>query len=546
MAASSDHESEGCDDGWTIVGKNGRKKRDRNQKSPKQLHSPTTSLKANVGSTSSSTQVVSVPVPIDQTAMKRYPTVVCLELDEIKSDTMKEIAQGNIPEPNKKDMYGFNKWIRCKVGSRSGYTVDATVRNGLKRESDNVSIATSSVKSIIETLKLMYPIKLAHKYPIEYEGQKRKLEYGQTCEEHEMYSWIWPALEKSVRKKIDGHQYRYYYDRKEDSGKIKLGLSTLFYKEEDFFAKHTDSRGYHSTIFATILIFYPTPGLEGGDLILYTDSSVYDPNSILDKSKVGKVRLRVNRLTKPVLIAFQVNVPHEVEVVTAGYRICHKGYTVIPDGFNYFNNTDPNQDMIDGGKILASRSTDIDTRISKLQAKIAKLEEQKRQLVQVSSDTLTSLLNEDMIAIIGKIEESDQIYHMVVLPTNLSEDTEDSYILGKMTDEELALYNAIKSRYPYTTVKKMLVTRKVFDEDDHYEKIYDRDVLERMAVKPAPGSLELPDFDGSIHYFGDPNSTIFGYRTDYEIGYNDENYDQVKETVLIVVICVHKEPALFI
>ncbi|AYV82165.1 MAG: hypothetical protein Homavirus12_9 [Homavirus sp.] len=487
-------------------------------------------------------------------SQKKCPVVVCLPLDNIRSKTTTEIAEGHGTPPNKPSPFGCTSqiWRQCRVGSSQSYKVDPNIRMGFSRDYTGVNVTSSSWDTIIDALVSMYPIKLRQKRP-KGEEHDDYINYRFNLLNHEGKSWIWPKLAKSIKKKQENSYNSWKPTKEKEDGKITYTpeLTTLFYQQGDFFAKHTDSRrGEGDTNFATVLLFEPTAEskLEGGDLVLDigSESFVHDPHSILvgDDKDGNRIRLRVDQLKTPVLIAFQTNVPHEVEPVRAGYRICHKGNLIIPDGFSYFTNTTPNKIQIDDTSIARIKNQQLEDRILLLEREIAGLREQMGKNI-ISTGLLESpIISEYATRILQEINESELPCHMVVLPTNLESESDDIDPLSKMSTNELVLLNEIMKAYPYSTIQKITATRRVFDENQLIN-VYDEDTVEKLAKHPAPGWLSMPAFDGKVYYLGDPDVEIFGYRTHYNAEYNDSTYDYIDDVVLLTVICVQKGPPLF-
>jgi hypothetical protein len=215
------------------------------------------------------------------------------------------------------DYVGDVKWSKCKVGSLEGLKVDDNVRyNTFERKAEpkfemypngycmgGSGYDRETEKSAMELLAKLYPKAILDAHNSQYDR---------------LHELLIPHLTYCF---VGGYRSRYLYHNNEYTG-ASSSISLLLYKKGGFFKEHSDTPVKRK--FATTLVMIPTKGLVGGDLVLRVlQEDVYDPDGILVRDG-DRVRLKVDQLTTPVLISFCVKIPHEVEVVQEGYRLCLK------------------------------------------------------------------------------------------------------------------------------------------------------------------------------------------------------------------------------
>lgn len=462
---------------------------------------------------------------------KASPVVVCLPLNSLTSKTGKELIAGNPVT----DSGSCGIWSPCTVGSSTGLKENNKVRSGQILSHNSITVS-APWQSVIEELEKMYPCPIL--------PQKENNNYSsRKVAEYVKKAWFWPALHY-----ILDHKARYYSGPSEkDENMVKFSTDTLLYQAGDFFAKHVDSRRNENDLgFATVLLFEPVAGLVGGDLVLDIDQSlVYDPNNLLIKEN-GQVRFSVANLTGPVMLAFQINVPHEVELITAGYRLCHKSRLILPGGSHFFNNKVLTP-VISADTIKSIKIQQLQSKIDHLHAEIARLQLAIKNINMVQEEgeeEEDDEYNEVADDIMDAIALAPNKNHMIVLATNLGSKKNDINPLDKMNNEELQLYKDIVDLYPYSALRTVPATRRVFEEDQ-LRNIYDEENVDKMSANPIPGKITMPDFDGQVHFLGDPEVEVFGYRTSVYSAYNDSTYDYIDDVILLTVICVQLNPGIF-
>jgi hypothetical protein len=543
-----------------------------------------------------STPILEDDPPIPQTPIST-PSIICFPLKSVESNT--DVNPDN-------NLYNHRSiWVESQVGSIASTTTTATttatttksvnkrIRIGYEKKGKVLVTPTELCpwQSILEAIFSMYPITLNNSNNTKNNKITR---YIKDIEDFESKSWVWPPFFRSlIEKKVVTRDYGYTTFKETETVKSgdtkKIRCKTLLYKKGAFFKKHTDSRisgpddkhddkyddpdynnpnyNRNTMNFATVLIFEPTDPenpekLRGGDLVLdFEDldnnkNKIIDPFNILIKEK-NQLRLKVSELKEPVIIAFQINIPHEVEVIEEGFRVCHKTNLIIPNGYQYFTNNNMNTNIITNEFILATNRKRTIQKITRYEEKLAKYERKIRQRIAYLENKISVAqieITDPIFNILSKIELDPRDFHMVVLPTGVLPTGVlptgvlptgisaylETDILTNMSKKELTLYKEIMIKYPYSTIQPIIATRIAYGYDELSEMYCMEDIDELMLSTPTTGKLTLPSFDGNVLYFGNPKEQVFGYRTKYYAEYNDSTYNFVDETVLVIVICVQK------
>lgn len=491
------------------------------------------------------------------------------------------------------------KFFKCKVGSIKGLEVNEAVRHeAYEKRADPVFNCPSEMRQkIYLALKKLYPediLKFQKIITEEEAAVHHKDSYAErdkNCAIDRAHVMVTPHI--YYHSLVGRSRYDFEYDERygcsddEDYGEVDRdhlvpshAVNLLLYKTGGFFKEHSDSpvSAGSDRKFATTLIFIPTK-MKGGDLVLTPKGGVYDPDNLL-VNQDGKVRLRVSELTVPVLISFLIRIPHEVEPVTEGYRLCFKMSQDLPGVTNYFTNTerfDQNINFVAISK-LAVESKYMG-KIAKLRAKITKIEHQIYTLNQKAatrgariddfeklikdSETIQEMSSQDhpigdSLWILDMLTKNPG-NHIIILKSGASSDTRgdddssNSYgasveasqtsdynpILRKLANlstGEIFFVRKVMELFPYSHIQRVNARRSRVSYNDN---MCDQDEVEQRMAKPGKGELMFPSFpkNTKIHYLVNPNDVSIGFRYGTNTEYNDSDYcgyDQVSVYALFV------------
>lgn len=342
----------------------------------------------------------------------------------------------------------------------------------------------------------------------------------------------------------------YYSKTKLDKKLISLfpfitetyGLTLLCYTEGGRFIKHTDTQT-KSNHFATTLLFLPT-NFTGGDLVITCDTDkVHDPCNLLTKGE-NMVRLKMSEIKEPVLISFRIELPHEVEMVTSGHRMCYKFIQKLPAGTEYFLNDTVTTINLPKSEFIQNILEETNKhKITELKKQIEMLEKEINDIM----DSPTKPRNDDDDLIketFEKIDESTYNDHLIVFPAKINKDGIDLNNTEDMVDfskSELDFIYQLFDKYPCATISIKNGYRERFDfESDYGCRVICKEDAENMLHGEGYGDIYFNDYNGkSIVYFGDPTYESFGYKKESSTRYNDEayaGYDYVRVAVIYLSI----------
>lgn len=449
--------------------------------------------------------------------------VVCIKLhDEFLGELHRGVDFSNIEDNLEK--FNFRK---CKVGSKNGFYVDETVRNEAYERNIYPEFASlSDLKFFIDAL-----IKI---YPEETIKFNKLIKRDGSINYKRAYKAIAPLFLEHAKKSYDyyySHDSEYEFVEKYDSDYESMenyddsdGISMLLYKPGGFFKEHTDTPIGRK--FATTLIFIPTKNLEGGDLVLKTSAdTIYDPDNFLVVCN-DEVRLKVSELKSPVLISFWITIPHSVEHVKSGNRICLKLPQNIPAGAQYFSET---KVCLNDEIFKKSIIEGYHQQIEKLKAQIDELNA-KIDNVDVETPMSHYLLD--------KLSKND-FCGMIILKSGPSIDSKFvgmEKILPSLEEFEIRFVQKVVQMYQFVDIITLRARRKRIPYSYNYS--YSEDV-ECQMTNPGVGELEFWSVakNSNILYFIDPDKNSIGTRTCTSLGYNDSNYcgfDEVKVYALVI------------
>lgn len=433
-------------------------------------------------------------------------------------------------------------WKKCKVG-----------HNAFRTEVDpRFTIEVDLEKRILNGLSKLYPRDI-----LNMSGNKTT----------SLKNLIMPHIASHM---MDGKWHDYgdysYHNHEENDITFLLHIKGSFSKE------HSETPTGRK--FATTLIVLPTK-MKGGDLVLRTTmDSVYDPDKQLTQDG-DRVRLKVDQITEPVLISFWVKIPHEVEEVIEGYRLCFEMSQSLNSAGLFFLN-----DKIFDKIINVDRTTietkKIQNQINRLKDKMvrlqSKIEQLEIELMNLSfppdvvptdlvplSDVVSTLATYEYPShrpLLEKIKNGGD-FHLVVLKTGPEEmcldgaiSTNRHYIASNKLSEsllsqfdpgEVLFVTEILRLYPYSHIKSVRADRLRIPRS---RGMTDPEEVLSLCRKPGTGRLRFPclEPETQIEYLIDPIKVSIGYRLNAFTGYYGGNYSGY-DSVYVYILCVQKVPS---
>ena len=317
----------------------------------------------------------------------------------------------------------------------------------------------------------------------------------------------------------------------------------LYYTKGDHFEWHTDNKRDETgeRNLATVLFFEPSPGLSGGDLVLKADpNTVKDPKNILESNGDLHV-LKVDELTGPVFVAFNVDVPHMVTRVEKGHRFAYKSTVTLPISHEHFSF--PHSEEKDFKMLRTMRvNREIQNTLKEMQELQEKLSKLNAKLVDLSPENVDNISVEETLKNVAASAKPCIVAVKTSPPEDFDTYTPEDKILAVLTDSEMELYRRLSKKY---SVKcRILEGFQSFDRE-----VCSDEVDELMKGPRSTASIEFLDFKQipvTFFQFASTSTSYseYGYYNDYgrryncSCEYNDYNYDYHGDDIHVVCFLV--------